>query len=181
MKTPAGFRPRRPLSEGMGMRACALVLAVAVLGAGPARADDCAVHRSLRFSESGFARIQNGMTRAQVDALLGLPLRENAIGSPEIWRYDAAKASVTFSEGAVIYASGANAVSRGMTAAAVEKTLGKPSKIEPPSLTTTLHFTEAGRCATFAARSVTIGPDGRVTGKSANDRAPAPKSALEIH
>jgi outer membrane protein assembly factor BamE (lipoprotein component of BamABCDE complex) len=165
----------------VGVLRVALALAVLVLGATPARAADCATSRALRFSEAAFARVQAGMTRAQVDALLGLPLRENAIGSPEIWRYAGAKASVTFSEGAVIYASGAKGATRGMSRAAVEAALGKPAKIEPASLTTTLHFTEAGRCATYAARIVTIGPDGHVTGKSANDRAPGPKSALEVH
>jgi hypothetical protein len=121
------------------------------------------------------------MTRAQVDTLLGPPLRENAIGSPEIWRYDAAKASVTFSDGRVIYATGTDRAARKMDKAAVEKALGKPSKIEPAALTTTLHFTEAGRCGTYPARIVTIGPDGRVTGVSRNDRAPAPRSVLEVH
>jgi hypothetical protein len=159
----------------------ALALAVLFLGTTRARAaGDCAGSHSLRFSETAFAQVQPGMTRAQVDRLLGQPLRENAIGSPEIWRYDAAKASVTFSGGKVIYASGTNAVKSKMDQAAVEKALGKPSRIEPPSFTTTLHFTEAGRCATYAARIVTIGPDGHVTGKTARDRAPAPKSTLEI-
>jgi outer membrane protein assembly factor BamE (lipoprotein component of BamABCDE complex) len=167
----------------MGWRA--LFLAAAVLAATPvtpaARAGDCAGSRSSRFSDAAFARVVKGMTRAQVDALLGLPLRENATGSPEIWRYESAKASVTFSDGRVIYASGTTRVGRKMDKAAVEKTLGKPSKVEPAKLTTTLHFTEAGRCATYAARTVTIGPDGRVTAVSRNDRAAAPKSALEVH
>ena len=149
----------------------ALVL-LALLAAPAARAGDCRESRSTRFSEAAFARVEKGMTRAQVDALLGLPLRENAIGSPEIWRYGAAKSSVTFSDGAVVYAPGVSGVSRGMSRTAVEGALGKPAHVEPASLTTTLHFTEAGRCNTYVARIVTIGPDGRVTGKSANDRAP---------
>ena len=160
--------------------ACGLAV-LAVLSAPAARASGCGEDRALRFSESAFARVQPGMTRAQVDTLLGLPLRENAIGSPEIWRYDAAQASVTFSDGRVIFASGTDRAVRKMDKAAVEKALGKPSKIEPAALTTTLHFTEAGRCGTYPARIVTIGPDGHVTGVSRNDRAPAPKSVLEIH
>jgi hypothetical protein len=163
------------------VRFAPVLAALAVLAAPAARAADCRDDRALRFSESAFARIQPGMTRAQVDALLGPALRENAIGSPEIWRWEAAKASVTFSDGRVIYASGTDRAARKMDKAAVEKALGKPSKIEPAALTTTLHFTEAGRCGTYAARIVTIGPDGRVTGVSRNDRAPAPKSVLEVH
>jgi outer membrane protein assembly factor BamE (lipoprotein component of BamABCDE complex) len=162
------------------MRWSALLLALLALGAAPARAGDCAAERSSRFSDSAFARVQPGMTRAQVDALLGLPLRENAIGSPEIWRYGAGKAEVTFSDGRVIYASGTNRIAKKMTRAAVEQALGKPAAVEPARLTTTLHFTEAGRCKSYAARIVTIGPDGHVTGVSRNDRAAAPKSALEI-
>ena len=172
--------PRRAEASGVGLLRFATALAVLALLAAPvARAGDCGDDHARRFSESAFARIQPGMTRAQVDALLGPALRENAIGSPEIWRYEA-KASVTFSDGRVIYATGTDRASRKMDKAAVERALGKPSRVEPAALTTTLHFTEAGRCKTYTARIVTIGPDGRVTGKSANDRATAPKAALQI-
>ena len=79
--------PRRAEGGEVGLLRFATALAVLALLAAPAaRAGDCGDDHALRFSESAFARIQPGMTRAQVDALLGPALRENAIGSPEIWR-----------------------------------------------------------------------------------------------
>jgi outer membrane protein assembly factor BamE (lipoprotein component of BamABCDE complex) len=128
------------------------------------------------FTEEAFALVVGGMTRLQVEALVGGAWREETEGRPETWWYGATT-TVAFADGRALGAYGTDRVSAGMDRAAVEAALGKPGSITPDGATTRLHYARPKACAQFADRVVELGPDGRVLRRWSDDRAPAERPA----
>jgi outer membrane protein assembly factor BamE (lipoprotein component of BamABCDE complex) len=156
------------------------------------------------FTEAGFAAVTEGMTRSEVDALLGLAWSASTRNDPETWAWgDPAEVAwierdrderlargetvrlespfpiVYFRGGRVNSWSGTEEIRPGMDAAAVEAALGKPETIGPEGSRTTLRYAKPRACDTFSDRVVQL-TDDHVTRKWSEPAAPVPAAASPV-
>jgi len=142
---------------------------------------DCTRFAS-NYEEEAFSRIEPGMRRHEVLALLGPELHRDEDALPETWIYeDAADAenyrmfepldSVTFSEDGLSNGlSGrlADLSGYGQTREKIRETLGEPSRIVP-ARASILWYSEPGRNGKYRARGLALDGQGLVVEKIAYD------------
>jgi outer membrane protein assembly factor BamE (lipoprotein component of BamABCDE complex) len=132
----------------------------------------CTIYKAKGFSEEAFAKIEKGMTRAEVEERIGPGVHENSRVRSEMWFYgdprEAAQAPfpvIVFDEsGAVTSVSRTDRVTVGMERSVVEGLMGKPQRRSPGGRLTLVYYTAPGDCpgSGFPAREVALGPDDRV-------------------